>query len=496
MTLVITSTGLLVRSSAATRGDAWLTAVLVFLAAVSSAVASLGAPLLPTIVAVDHVSLSDSQWALTISLLVGAIATPLLGRLGDGRHRRATTLATVAAVSMGCLLSALPFGFGVLLMGRALQGVGLALAPLATAVARENLPKERSRRAIVAVGITTAAGVGAGYPLAGLFAQEFSLNAAFAAGAVLSLVGLVAAAAVLPASPHRTRPIDLTGAVILAAGIASLLLAIAQGPSWGWASSKTVAAATVAVGALAGWVIWELHTPGPLVQLRLLARRSVLVGNLSCLLVALGFYPLVSLVVRYVQTPPATGYGFGASALVAGVMLTPFSVGTLAARRPAMALAKATSAEWVIAAASLILGAGQTLFLVDRFGYPGVVASMALTGVGVGAVFAVNPIQIVDGVPADETGSAISFYQVVKTVGYSVASALSATVLVAYLHQGRHFPANAGYSAASLVDLGVLACTLVVGVVLGLRPARRAAPAKPLRLRGTPSVPQSPSPYG
>src|SRR5215469_10478686 len=132
----------LIRSRAAPRGDRGLAGVLVFLAVVSTTVASLGAPLLPTIVTVDHVSLSDSQWALTISLLVGAVATPLLGRLGDGHHRRVTTLATVAAVTAGCVVSALPLGFAVLLMGRALQGVGLALAPLATAVARDNLPKE------------------------------------------------------------------------------------------------------------------------------------------------------------------------------------------------------------------------------------------------------------------------------------------------------------------------------------------------------------------
>ena len=61
-----------------------LAAVLVFLAVESTAVASLGTPLLPTIEAADHVSLAASQWALTIALLTGAVTTPLLGRLGDG----------------------------------------------------------------------------------------------------------------------------------------------------------------------------------------------------------------------------------------------------------------------------------------------------------------------------------------------------------------------------------------------------------------------------
>jgi MFS family permease len=114
-----------------------------------------------TIVQVERVSLASSQWALTITLLVGAVAAPLMGRLGDGHHRRAATLAGVAVVTVGCVLSAVPAGFAILLAGRALQGVGLGLVPLATAIARDNLPVERSRRTIVILGITTAAGIGA-----------------------------------------------------------------------------------------------------------------------------------------------------------------------------------------------------------------------------------------------------------------------------------------------------------------------------------------------
>lgn len=442
--------------------------VLVFLAVVSTAVASLGAPLLPTIVRADHVSLGASQWALTVSLLVGAVATPLLGRLGDGRHRRATTLWTVAAVTAGCTLSALPAGFGVLLAGRSLQGAGLALVPLATAVARDNLPPGRARRTVVMVGITTAAGVGAGYPLAGLLAQYLGLGAAFAAGAVLSAAGLAAAAAVLPPSPGRAGRLDLAGAGLLAVGVTALLVAAAEGPAWGWASGRVLAAAVTALAALGAWVSWETRAASPLVQLRLLRHRQVLSGNLTGLLVALGFYPLMSLAVRYAQTPATAGYGLGASAVVAGALLTPFSAASFLVRRPAIFLARRASPNWVVVASTVVLAAGQILFLLDRSGYPAVVAAMAMTGAGVGGVFAVNPIQIVDGVPANETGSSLSFYQLVRTVAYSVGSVLSATLLVAGTPAGSHLPTNAGYSAAALADLTVLACAFLAGLVLAL----------------------------
>ena len=93
---------------------------------------------------------------------------------------------------------------------------------------------------------------------------------------------------------------------------------------------------------------------------------------------------------------------------------------------------------------------------------------MALAGFGVGCVYAVNPLQITGGVPADQTGSAISFYQLVRTVAYSIASALSATVLVLYVPAGRLLPSNAGYSAAAVVSIVVLGAALVASILFAV----------------------------
>jgi hypothetical protein len=81
------------------------------------------------------------------------------------------------------------------------------------------------------------------------------------------------------------------------------------------------------------WVGWELRARWPLIDLRLLRSRPVLAANLTAFLVAVGFNPLGPLVVRYVQTPAATGYGSGATLPVAGLMLTPFSLASFAASK-------------------------------------------------------------------------------------------------------------------------------------------------------------------
>ena len=450
-----------------------LAAVLVFLAVQSTAVASLGTPLLPTVQHVEHVSLAASQWTLTITLLAGAVATPLMGRLGDGRLRRLTTVGAVTIMLAGCVLSAIPAGFPAFLTGRALQGAGLGLVPLATAVARDDLPADRSRSAIVLIGVTTAAGIGIGYPLVGLLAQLLGLYAPFWFAAGLSALALAAALAVLPPSPARPARVDTAGAVLLGAGIAGLLLVLTEGPDWGWTSAVTLAGAVVSAALLAAWAGWELRARHPLIELRLLGRRAVLAANLTAFGIAIGFYPLASLAVRFAQTPPAAGYGLGAPVVVAAAMLAPFSLASFAASRFAARAARRTSAELVVAASCVLLIASMVLFLVARDSYLGLVVIMAACGLGVGSAYAVNPLQITGGVPAAETGSAISFYQLVRTVAYAIASALSATVLVLSTPAGQPFPADAGYSAAALVSIAVLVVTLAVSALFVMTtPAR------------------------
>jgi predicted MFS family arabinose efflux permease len=449
--------------------------VLVFLAVESTAVASLGTPLLPAVESAYHVSLAASQWALTIALLTGAVATPLLGRLGDGRLRRAAILGAVAVMLAGCVASALPAGFAVFLAGRALQGAGFGLVPLATAVARDHLPAGRRGRTIALIGVTTAAGIGIGYPLTGLLAQYLGLGAPFWFVAVLSSLALAGAAAVLPASPARPARVDVPGAVLLGLGIAGLILALAEGPAWGWGSALTAGCGIGSVAVLAAWAGWELRARSPLIELRLLRRRPVLAANLTAFLVAVGFYPLGPLVVRYVQTAPAAGYGFGAGVLAAGLMLTPFSLASFAASKAVARAARRASPELIVVAGCVALIASMLMFLAGRGSYWQIALAMAVDGFGVGCVYAVNPLQITGAVPAAETGSAMSFYQLTRTVAYSVGSALSATLLVLSIPPGQHIPADAGYTTAALACTAILVGALAVSMLFA-RAGREGGP--------------------
>src|ERR1700679_1829024 len=108
-----------------------LVPTLVLSGSLMAVVSSLGAPLIPTLSRADGVSLSTGEWILTITLLTGALATPVMGRLADGSRQRTVILVALVSVAVGCVVSAVSNGFTVLILGRALQGVGLGLLPVA-----------------------------------------------------------------------------------------------------------------------------------------------------------------------------------------------------------------------------------------------------------------------------------------------------------------------------------------------------------------------------
>ena len=333
--------------------------VLIYLAMLVAVISSLGAPLVPAIAAANDVSVTSAQWSLTITLLVGAVASPVIGRLGDGRHRRTVVLVVLTVVFLGSVLAALPLGLGWLIAGRGLQGIGLGLTPLAIATARTALSGERSRSTVAALSVTVAAGVGLGYPLTGAIAEFGGVHTAFWFGAAASGLAIVAALVVYPPSPDvPPRRLDVAGALLLGTGLASGLLALGQAETWGWTSPAVFGLTGLALVALVAWAVWQLRTTAPLVDLRLARGRTAATAHSAALLVGLANYLLLSSVPRLAQTPESTGYGFGTSIVVAGLVLLPFSVGSFLASRIVRPLERVVGKRLVIPVGAAVLGGG------------------------------------------------------------------------------------------------------------------------------------------
>jgi MFS family permease len=456
-----------------------------FVGTVVAVISSLGAPLVPAVAETMGASLPGAQWSLTITLLVGAVATPVVGRLGDGPNRRAVVLIVLGLVTVGGVLAALPLGLEWLIVGRGLQGFGLGLTPVAIATARDALTGERSRSTVAALSVTVVAGVGLGYPTAGLIAEVGGLHAAYWTGAGISSLALLAAAAVLPPSPDApSRRLDVVGAVLLGAALAGLLLALGEAEAWGRTSPLLWTVTAAAVLVLLGWLLWETRTPSPLVDLRLARGRVAASAHVAALLVGLSNYLLLASIPILAQAPVADGAGFGTSIVVAGLILLPFSLASVAAGRIARSFTDRTAARLVLPVAALVQSGAFVLFLLARTELWQLFVVMAIAGIGVGAAFAAFPALIISAVPPHETGSAMSLNQVLRYVGFAVGSALTAAVLAAATAPGTPAPDSSGYGTLAVIGLAVCVST---AVVTWLIPGRALTP-RPRTDRGTRDV--------
>ncbi len=439
-----------------------LVASLLFVTFVVAVVGSLGAPLITSVSVQFHVSLSSAQWTLTIPLLTGAIATPLLGRLGAGPHRRGAVLATLLVIAGGSLLTALPLSFAWLIIGRGIQGVGLGLPALMMGVARDHVSPSRAPSTISLISVASTISVGIGYPVAGLITQLGGVRAAYSAGVIVSLAAFVVAVVTVPKPPQeRSSTLDIKGAVLLAFGIFPILLVASETSLWARHLVLSLGLVVSALFLLGFWWKFEHDRKTPLVDVKLLRLRAVFGANLAMLVGGVGMYLLLTLLTRYSQTPETAGYGFGLSTFVAGLVLVPFSFTGFAAGKAIPYMQKRMHAFLLLVASAMVVLAAFALFAFGRTSLVVLLLAMGVLGFGVGAFSAAMPVAILAVTPKSETSSAMGFTLVVRSIGFSLGSAIGGLTLSAGTAPGHIFPSSGAYSTASLI--GGLAMLLTAG---------------------------------
>jgi predicted MFS family arabinose efflux permease len=227
-----------------------------------------------------------------------------------------------------------------------------------------------------------------------------------------------------------------------------------------------------AVAALWAWVVIERRATAPLVDLDLFTKGGVLRANTAMLTSGVGMYLLFSLLTRYVQSPPQAGYGFGLSGVLAGAALIPFSVLGFVAGRLTPWLTGRVSARWTFVTYAVFVVIAAGLFAATPSSLAATLLAMVVLGFGVGGISAIMPRLVLDGVPQSETSSVLSINQIVRSVGFSIGSALAGLLLATATHAGSLFPDEHGYTTAALYVLPLLLLS-AIAVLAGRASAKR-----------------------
>jgi MFS family permease len=209
-------------------------------------------------------------WLLTAPLLVGGITPPLVGRLADMFGKRRLFLVALAVFLLGSLVAGIGAtrdSFVLLVVARALQGLGGNMFPLSVGIIRDCFPHDRQPSAFGLLSAGLGVGAGAGLLVAGPIMTALSWDWLFWSGAIVVGFALLGSVLVVPESPVRAgaQRIDWVGAILLVAGLLPVLLVISEGERWGYASPLVIALGAAGVIMLLVWGRWESRTVEPLV---------------------------------------------------------------------------------------------------------------------------------------------------------------------------------------------------------------------------------------
>lgn len=457
------------------RTTAAVVPVLAFAGIVVAVMQTLLVPVIKDLPQLLDTAPTNATWVLTSTLLSGAVATPIMGRLGDLYGKRRLLIISLAIMVVGALISAVTSDLLTMIVGRTLQGFAMGAIPLGIGLMRDMLPRERLGSAMALMSSSIGVGGGLALPGAALIAQHTDWHALFYAAAALGVIAIALTLIVVPESPMRAKgSFDLPGAIGLATGLVLLLLPITKGSDWGWSSGTTLGLFGAAVVILLLWGLMELRVKAPLVDLRTTARREVLLTNLASIMVGVSFYVVSLVLPQLLQLPAATGYGLGQSMVVAGLCVAPLGL-TMMLTAPVYARLSARFGPKV----TLILG-----MLIIAIGYGGglglmsaawqTVITAVVLGAGIGLAYSSLPALIVSAVPASETGAANGLNTLMRSIGTSVSSAVIGMVLAntADHANGLAIPTMHGFRVSFVIATGAVA----VGVLLALGlPGRRAA---------------------
>ncbi|WEO93868.1 MFS transporter [Streptomyces sp. FXJ1.172] len=464
-------------------------AVLALGGIVVSLMQTLVIPIVPELPRLLHASASDAAWAVTATLLAAAVATPVMGRLGDMYGKRLMLLTSLAMLVAGSVTAALSDGLAPMIAGRALQGLASGVIPLGISIMRDELPAGRLASATALMSASLGVGGALGLPAAALIADHYDWHVLFWTSGALGAVAGVLVLLLVPESRVRTGGrFDLPGALGMAAGLSCLLLAVSKGADWGWRSGTTLALFGAAVVVLLVWGLFELRTGQPLVDLRTTARRQVLFTNLASVAFGFSMFAMSLVLPQLLQLPKATGYGLGKSLLDAGLVMAPTGLVMMAVAPVSALISRAWGPKVTLMCGAVIVAAGYGLNVVLMHAVWELLVASCVIGAGIGFAYGAMPALIMGAVDPAETAAANSLNTLMRSIGTSTASAVAGVILaqMTTAFGATALPSENGFKVVMAVGSGAAILALLVAVFIPRRavPVARAVPQAQARAQG------------
>jgi EmrB/QacA subfamily drug resistance transporter len=480
MSETLTPTATVVESPPSGATSKWLVLVIAcmaqFMVVLDATVVNIA---LPSVQRGLHFSPANLQWVVNgYTLFFGGFLL-LGGRAADLLGRKRLFVAGVLLFSIASLLNGFAQSSGMLIGGRALQGLGGALvSPAALAIITTTFTDASERTKALGVWSAIAAsGAAVGLLMGGVLTDLASWRWVFFVNVPVGIITIALAWRYVAESRIEVedRSFDLAGAVTVTGGLVLLVYAIVKAQSYGWGSGKTIGLLAAAVALLGAFLVIESRSKAPLVRLSIFRVRTLAVGDSVLLLVASGMFGMFFFASLYVQE--ILGY----SPLRAGLAFLPVTAGIVIGAGVAQPLIKRVGVRNVSIGGIALAAAG--MLVLTQLPVHGQYVSDLLVGLlpmslGMGLTFVPITLMATSGVSDDDAGLASGLFNTAQQVGGSLGLAILSTLAASQTARVLHGTSQAAVLAARVSGYHVafLAAAIMLGagvviLVVALRPS-------------------------
>jgi EmrB/QacA subfamily drug resistance transporter len=413
---------------------------------------------IPTLSRTLHASNSQLQWIVDAYTLVFAGLLLTAGSLGDRFGRKKALALGLSLFALGSLLSATATTAHQLIATRAFMGVGGAFIMPATLSIITNVftvASERARAIAVWAGVA-ALGVAVGPVIGGWLLEHFYWGSVFIVNLPIVALALAGGYFLIPDSRDPSAPrLDLTGAGLSIVGLVALLYGIIQGPIQGWRDPKIVAAFIVAVIVLAGFVVWELRSDHPMLDMGFFKNARFTAASLSITAAFFALFGSIFFLTQLLQL--VMGY----TPLQAGLRILPQAIVLMLCAPLSARVVELIGTKKVVTTGLALVAVG--LLVASRFsdhsGYGLILTSILVLGVGMGFTMAPATESIMGSLPRAKAGVGSAMNDTTRMVGGSLGVAVLGSILSSVygtrvVHSLKGTPAPASAVTAAKTSLG------------------------------------------
>jgi EmrB/QacA subfamily drug resistance transporter len=430
-----------------------ISSIALFMAALDNLVVTTA---LPVIRASFQANLAELEWIVNAYTLTFAVLLLTGAALGDRFGRKRLFILGLAIFTGGSAVAALSSNVTVLIVARAIQGLGGAiLTPLSLTILSAAVPRERRAVALGAWGGIAGLAIAIGPLVGGAISEGLAWQAIFWINVPIGLIAIPMAYARLSETRGPSTRLDLPGLGLVSAGLFAVVWGLVRANEQGWTSPEILGSFGLGIVLLAGFVAWEARTAEPMLPLRLFRSRSFSAANVVSMLMTFGMFGSIFLLAQFFQV--VQHY----SPLGAGLRTLPWTImpvfvapiaGLLSARtgtRPLLVVGMSLQA--------IALG-WMSLVITPTVDYLAIVPSFILAGVGMGLFFAPIANVVLSAVRPEEEGKASGANNAIRELGGVFGVAVLASV----------FASNGSYATGQTFVDGLVPAMQVGAVVVAL----------------------------